>query len=107
MTADCLPVLLADEAASVIGIAHAGWRGLALGVIEATLQQMKLKAPAATRWYAYLGPAIGPQHFEVGSEVKDIFVSTHPQAATAFTAVGSEGKYLANLYALARQALTI
>ena len=107
MTADCLPVLLADDAASVIGIAHAGWRGLAFGVIEATLQLMQLKAPTATRWYAYLGPAIGPKHFEVGPEVKDIFVSRHPQAATAFKAVGSEDKYLANLYALARMRLQL
>lgn len=105
MTADCLPVLLANETASVIGIAHAGWRGLASGVIEATLQMMKTKVSNSGAWYAYLGPAIGPKHFEVGFEVREAFLSTHPQAVAAFHASGAPDKYLADLYVLARMRL--
>lgn len=100
MTADCLPVLLCDEEGTVVGAAHAGWRGLADGVIESTVNAM---AVTPSRLLAWLGPAIGPEAFEVGHEVRDVFVSHAPEAASAFVAKGE--KYLANLELLARQRL--
>ena len=101
MTADCLPVLLCDEAGSVVCAAHAGWRGLAGGVLEASVRAMD--APPA-RLLAWLGPAIGPQAFEVGDEVRTAFMAQRPEAAAAFAAKGG-GKWLADLYLLARQRL--
>lgn len=101
MTADCLPVLLCDEAATVVGVAHAGWRGLAGGVIESTVTAM---AEPGARLMAWLGPAIGPQAFEVGAEVREQFVAHDPAAAAAFVA-GREGKWLCDIYLLARQRL--
>lgn len=100
MTADCLPVLLCDQAGTVIGIAHAGWRGLADGVIEATVEAMEEPGEKLIAW---LGPAIGPKAFEIGSEVRETFLSEHPDAATAFTPHAE--KYLADIYLLARQRL--
>lgn len=99
--ADCLPVLFADREATVIGIAHAGWRGLAAGVLERTLEAMRCD-PA--RIVAWLGPAIGPQAFEVGTEVRDAFVDAHGDASHAFVETGP-GKWLADLAALARTRL--
>lgn len=101
MTADCLPVLMCDEAGTVVGAAHAGWRGLAAGVLEATVRAM---GEAPQRLLAWLGPAIGPQAFEVGGEVRAAFIDAHPQAGDAFVAHGD--KYLADLYRLARLRLT-
>ena len=101
LTADCLPVLLCDDDASVVGIAHAGWRGLAAGVIEATVGAM---ATPGERLMAWLGPAIGPRAFEVGGEVRDRFVGHDPQAAGAFVAAAN-GKWLCDIYRLARQRL--
>ncbi|MDO9054827.1 MAG: peptidoglycan editing factor PgeF [Gallionella sp.] len=98
MTADCLPVLLCDRQGSVVGAAHAGWRGLAAGVIEATVQAMGVLPQNLMAW---LGPAIGPQAFEVGEEVRAAFVETDPEAAVAFMP-GRSGKYLADIYRLAR-----
>lgn len=98
MTADCLPLLFCDESGSVVAAAHAGWRGLAAGVIEATVAAMQV--PGA-RLLAWLGPAIGPQAFEVGDEVRAAFVSDDAHAAAAFVAHGN-GKWLADLHALAR-----
>ena len=100
-TADCLPVLLSARDGSVVGVAHAGWRGLAAGVLEATLAQMSVHG---SEFIAYLGPAIGPQAFEVGGDVLEAFTAHDPAAQIAFKAKG-EGKYHANLYALARQRL--
>lgn len=97
MTADCLPVLLCDEAGSVVGAAHAGWRGLADGVIEATVDAMQVKPSSLMAW---LGPAIGPHAFEVGDEVREIFTQHDPDAASAFQLHGN--KYLADIPALAR-----
>lgn len=100
-TADCLPVLLAARDGGTVGVAHAGWRGLAAGIVEATVKSMR----AHTReLVAYLGPAIGPQAFEVGEEVLDAFAAQEAGAAQAFVKTG-EGKYHADLYALARQRL--
>jgi polyphenol oxidase len=100
MTADCLPVLFCDKIGSVVGVAHAGWRGLADGVVEATVRAMS--APGANLM-AWLGPAIGPAAFEVGAEVREAFMQHDPAAEAAFTP--RNGKYLADLFLLARQRL--
>ncbi len=105
MTADCLPVLLCDEEGSVVAAAHAGWRGLASGILEATVQRMDV---SAVRLMAWLGPAIGPQAFEVGAEVREAFLQLDPAAEVAFASVPQQddmAKYFANLYLLARQRL--
>ena len=104
MVADCMPVLLADTRGRAVGVAHAGWRGLAAGVIQATARSIRsaLDDPQADL-IAYLGPAIGPAHFEVGPEVLDAMARSLPRAAAAFRPQGD--KYLADLPALARQAL--
>lgn len=101
LTADCLPVLLCDDRASVVGVAHAGWRGLAAGVIEATVAAL---GEPGERLMAWLGPAIGPRAFEVGDEVREAFTARDPRAAIAFTAVAG-GKWLCDIYQLARQRL--
>jgi YfiH family protein len=101
MTADCLPVLFCDRAGSVVAAAHAGWRGLLAGVLEATLTKMAVAPGQIVVW---LGPAIGPECFEVGDEVRAAFLAHDPLAAMAFRA-GRPGKWLADIYALARQRL--
>lgn len=98
MTADCLPVLLCDAQGSVVGAAHAGWRGLRDGVIETTVLAMGVAPQSLMAW---LGPAISQEAFEVGEEVRAAFVAIQPQAASAFIA-GQSGKWLADIYALAR-----
>ncbi|MFA7293575.1 MAG: peptidoglycan editing factor PgeF [Rhodocyclaceae bacterium] len=101
MTADCLPVLFCERNGGVVAAAHAGWRGLRAGVLEATLAAMRV-APAQVM--AWLGPAIGPAAFEVGAEVRQAFVGDDAAAAAAFVA-GTDGRYFADLYLLARQRL--
>lgn len=101
MTADCLPVLLCDKAGTVVGAAHAGWKGLAAGVIEATVAAMGVAPENLLVW---LGPAISQAAFEVGVEVRAEFIKTDPQAASAFIP-NEPGKYLADIYELARQRL--
>lgn len=104
MTADCLPVLLADEDGRVVGAAHAGWRGLAAGVLQATVQAMR--EAGAGRVLAWLGPAIGPREFEVGEDVVRAFAGFGTAAAAAFQPLpGAACKHLADLPALARLAL--
>jgi YfiH family protein len=98
MTADCLPVLLCDNQGSVVGAAHAGWRGLCDGVIEQTVRAMSVQPSSLMAW---LGPAIGPQAFEVGEEVRAAFVARQPEAAVAF-APGISEKWYADIYQLAR-----
>lgn len=102
MTADCLPVLLCDNAGSVVAAAHAGWRGLANGILETTVKAMQVPGDTLMAW---LGPAIGPSAFEVGQDVYDAFTRHDPAAIAAFRATGAPGKYLADLYLLARQRL--
>ena len=104
MVADCMPVLLVEEDGKCVGVAHAGWRGLASGVIQATVRAMRqaLGRPHA-RFIAYLGPAIGPDHFEVGPEVREAMAASLPHGTEAFRPQGS--KYLADLFRLGRQAL--
>lgn len=99
MTADCLPALFCDRNGTRVAAAHAGWRGLAAGVLEATLDALAV-APEDT--LVWLGPAIGPQAFEVGAEVREAFVSQHAQAAQAFGASLNPGRYMADIYELAR-----
>ena len=95
--ADCMPVLLADDAASVVGAAHAGWRGLAAGVLEATVDAMG--APPASL-YAWLGPAIGPNVYEVGEDVR----AAIGEPASAFQPT-RPGHWLLDLYSVARARL--
>ncbi len=97
LTADCLPVLLCDDRATVVGIAHAGWRGLAAGVIEETVAAMREPGRHLLAW---LGPAIGPQAFEVGGEVRDLFVAGDRRAENAFAA--ANGKWMCDIHRLAR-----
>ncbi len=99
--ADCMPVLLAQDDGSVVGAAHAGWRGLCAGVIEATLDAMQAD-PART--LAWLGPAIGPQAYEVGEDVHAAYLERDASAAAAFTPT-RPGHWLLDLYAVARQRL--
>lgn len=103
--ADCMPVLFADRDGGAVGVAHAGWRGLAAGVLQNTAVAMRRRLGDAEReLLAYLGPAIGPAHFEVGAEVLDAMGERLPRAGEAFRPLG-EGKYLCDLFTLARQAL--
>ena len=99
LTADCLPVLFSDRAGTRVAAAHAGWRGLAGGVLEATVAAMAIPRGQLLAW---LGPAIGPDAFEVGPEVRDAFVSRHAAAADAFSASSNAGRYMADIYRLAR-----
>ena len=101
LSADCLPVVLAHRTGDRVGIAHAGWRGLAAGVIERTVAA--LAAPAA-ELSAWLGPAIGSAAFEVGAEVRAAFVAGDPGAAAGFVA-NARGRWQADLYLLARRRL--
>ena len=101
LTADCLPVLLASEKGTGVGAAHAGWRGLAAGVIEATVEAL---GRPPTEILAWLGPAIGPRHFEIGVEVRDELLRADAAAESAFV-VNARGRYMADLYALARSRL--
>jgi YfiH family protein len=100
--ADCLPVLLASRDGRVIGAAHAGWRGLAGGVLEATVRAMGVPPAQLIAW---LGPAIGPGAFEVGSEVRAAFMSASPEAVDAFQP-NAAGRWQCDLPLLARQRLT-
>lgn len=102
LTADCLPVLFCADDGSAIGAAHAGWRGLAAGVLEATIEQMQV-APA--RLLAWLGPCIGAASYEVGEEVRSAFVD-HDGAASACFAATRPGHWHCDLAALARQRLS-
>lgn len=98
LTADCLPVVIADEAGTAVAVVHAGWRGLANGVLQAALAHF----PADASLHAWLGPAIGPQAFEVGEDVRQAFLAVDRANEPAFTARAKPGKYLADIYALAR-----
>ncbi|MFZ9264246.1 MAG: peptidoglycan editing factor PgeF [Polynucleobacter sp.] len=108
MTADCLPILLTSKCGSVVGAVHAGWRGLASGIVEKTIQAMQSKIITLhldTNIQAYFGAAIGPKSFEVGEEVKTIFVEHDPQVSKLFIPTGRVGKYMADIYGLARNRL--
>ena len=101
MTADCLPVVFADRAGTRIGVAHAGWRGLVGGVLEATVSALRSEPGQLVAW---LGPAIGPAAFEVGPEVRAAFIARDGANEAAFVR-NAAGRFQADLYALARRAL--
>jgi len=101
LTADCMPLFLADEAGGRVAVTHAGWRGMAAGVIERTVEAMGSKPSGVVAW---MGPAIGPGAFEVGPEVREAFVAADPDAHDAFR-THRPGKFMADLYALARRRL--
>ena len=101
LTADCLPVLLTDRHGEQVAAVHAGWRGLAAGVIEQTLACLQQPGEALLAW---LGPAIGPAVYQVGDEVRETFTGHDAQAAAAFQAA-PQGGWLADMYRLARQRL--
>ncbi len=101
MVADCLPVLFCDRAGSVVAAAHAGWRGLACGVLEATIAAMQVPAGDLMAW---LGPAIGPAAFEVGPEVREAFVADMAETSACFVASCGD-RLLADIFALARARL--
>jgi YfiH family protein len=102
MVADCLPVVISDAQGTVLGAAHAGWRGLAGGVLENTLHAMQAKQPGASGWRAWVGPGIGPSAFEVGEDVLQAFAADGPEALALFTPRPDvPGKWLADLPALA------
>lgn len=99
MTADCLPALFCNRDGTRVAAAHAGWRGLVNGVLEATLDALATPSDQILVW---LGPAIGPDAFEVGPEVRDAFIAQHAEADAAFRPSANAGRYLADIYALAR-----
>ena len=101
LVADCLPLFLAGRDGRRVGVAHAGWRGLAAGVVEATVAALECEPGELLAW---LGPSIGPTAFEVGSEVRDAFMAHDGGAAVAFRP-GREGRWFADLPALARRRL--
>ncbi|MBX3709271.1 MAG: peptidoglycan editing factor PgeF [Gammaproteobacteria bacterium] len=103
LTADCLPILICNKQGTHVAAIHAGWRGLASGIIENTLKTLQQPSDELLAW---LGPAIGPQKFEVGNDVYEAFTSEHIVSASAFTP-HSPGKWLANLYELAKIRLNL
>jgi YfiH family protein len=100
--ADCMPVLFAARDGSAVGAAHAGWRGLAGGVLQATIAQLGVPAADLIAW---MGPAIGPEHFEVGEDVRAAFTAADAGAASGFVA-NARGRWQCDLYALARRKLS-
>tara|TARA_B100002003_G_scaffold94232_1_gene87846 strand:+ start:1928 stop:2701 length:774 start_codon:yes stop_codon:yes gene_type:complete len=99
LTADCLPVILADSEGAVVGAAHCGWRSLCGGIVENLVSAMVVAPETLQAW---LGPAIGPDSFEVGPEVRDAFIKHNPEAAAAFETEGARpGHFMADIYALA------
>ena len=103
LTADCLPVFFCDSAGTQVAVAHAGWRGLCAGVLESTLRRFDNPDDVMV----WLGPAIGPSAFEVGNDVRSAFIAELPDAELAFKQSENEGKWLGNLYLLARQRLAL
>jgi YfiH family protein len=103
LTADCLPIVFATDSGDTVAAAHAGWRGLAAGVIEATVRAMGAPPGSLVAW---LGPAIGARHFEVGTEVRGAFLAGDPQAGEAFEP-NARGRFMADLGLLARRRLQV
>ncbi len=101
LTADCLPVVFAARDGSEIAAAHAGWPGLSAGMLEATVASMRTPAAGLQAW---IGPAAGPERYEIGEEVRDRFIAHDPRAAAAFVAT-RPGHWLVDLFAIARMRL--
>ena len=101
LTADCMPVFFTNDAGTRVGVAHAGWRGMAAGVLETTVRALESPPEEIVAW---MGPAIGPDAFEVGPEVREAFMAFDTAADAAFRS-HRPGKYMADLYMLARQRL--
>jgi purine-nucleoside/S-methyl-5'-thioadenosine phosphorylase / adenosine deaminase len=101
LVADCVPVFVTDRAGTAVAVAHAGWRGLAGGVLENTVRAMRC---GPDELLAFLGPGIGPRAFEVGTDVREAFLGVAPEAQYAFVP-HAPGKWLADLFTLARQHL--
>lgn len=101
LTADCLPILLCDRAGTRVAAIHGGWRGLASGVISATVAALEARSPDLIAW---LGPAIEPEAFEVGAEVREQFIGVNPDYAAAFSE-NARGRWQADIYELARREL--
>lgn len=107
LVADCLPILLCNHAGTLAGVIHAGWRGMVGGVIERMLSEISRADGIDLRIMAWLGPAIGPRHFEVGEEVRQAFIEHDRRSAIAFRPHHTHnGKWFADLFMLARQRLT-
>lgn len=104
LTADCLPVLFCNRAGTHVAATHAGWRGLAAGVLETTVAALVAAGATADSLLAWLGPAIGPSSYEVGADVRDAFLGADPDADAVFRP-HRPGHWLLNLYAAARQRL--
>jgi YfiH family protein len=102
VTADCLPVVIANQAQTAVAVAHAGWRGLAAGVLTKVVDQFA----ADEQLHAWLGPAIGPNAFEVGEDVLSAFTQLNAQHRSAFKPGAAPGKYFADLYQIARAELS-
>lgn len=105
MTADCLPVVIADVDGRALGVAHAGWRGLAAGVLEKTFTALQSLRPQSQGWRAWVGPCIGLNNFEVGEEVRAAFLSADDAVSQYFSAGIKPGKWQADLAGLARHRL--
>ena len=101
LTADCMPLFLCERSGTRVAVAHAGWRGMAAGVIENAVAALRADAGEIVAW---MGPAIGPDAFEIGPEVRDAFLAADPEARAAFRA-HTPGKFMADLYTLARRRL--
>lgn len=103
LTADCLPVVIADQAGTVVGVAHAGWRGLAAGVVPRLFKQLQAQVAADASWQMWIGPAISQRHFEVGAEVRDAFVQKNQSWASYFLPSARPQKYYADLAGIAAE----
>ncbi|MGI9275944.1 MAG: peptidoglycan editing factor PgeF [Endozoicomonas sp.] len=102
LTADCLPVLFCDRKGTTVAAAHAGWKGLAAGILEETIKAMAVPPGELMAWF---GPAISQKHFEVGPEVRNAFLKVQPEAESAFIP-GEGDRWMGDLYLLARQRLS-
>jgi polyphenol oxidase len=105
LSADCLPIFMCNREGDAIGVCHAGWRGLAAGVVEASTMKLQQRRPTSAGWIAHLGPAIGAAAFEVGDDVRSAFCDLHTADAKYFVPTTVAGKYLADLYKLASRRL--
>lgn len=105
LTADCMAVVLANDAGTVLGVAHAGWRGLAGGILQSTVQTMRGEVDSIGPWRAWIGPCIGPQAFEVGDEVREAFVALSPALEAGFKKNIAPHKWLCDMPGIARHLL--